>query len=85
MKWFEKKKKEMKGIRPIKNTWYNQLVNYILQSITKGVDGFKDKIVSRFKTNTPKETMFGKRKKLSKPRKQKIKMHFISEKNKEEN
>ena len=45
-------KKEMKKIRPIKNTWYDWLTNYIPQLIIKSVRGFKDKIVSLFKTNT---------------------------------
>ena len=44
----------MKKIRPIKNTWYNWLINYIPDPIRKNVDGFKDKIISLFKTNTPK-------------------------------
>ena len=38
--------KEMKKIRPIKNTWYEWLVNYIPESITKSADGFKDQVVS---------------------------------------
>ena len=38
--------KEMKKIRPIKNTWYEWLVNYIPESITKRADGFKDQVVS---------------------------------------
>ena len=48
------KKKEMKKIRSIKNTWYDWLINYIPEPIRKSVGGFKDKIVSLFKTNTPK-------------------------------
>ena len=47
-------KKEMKKIRPIKNTWYDWLINYIPEPIRKSVGGFKDKIVSLFKTNTTK-------------------------------
>ena len=46
--------KEMKKIRLIKNTWYDWMINYIPQSIRKSVGGFKDKVVSLFKTNTPK-------------------------------
>ena len=44
--------KEMK-IRPIKNTWYDWLINYIHETIRKSVGGFNDKIASFFKTNTP--------------------------------
>ena len=36
-----------------------------------------------FKTNTPKQIVYGKGKKLSKPRKQNIKKPFISEESKE--
>ena len=53
------KKKEMKKIRK----W---LSNYIPEPIRKSVGGFKDKIVSLFKTNTPKQTVYGREKKLSK-------------------
>ena len=45
--------------------------------------GFKDKIVSIFNRNTPKQPVHGIGKKLSKPKKQNIKKHFISEENKE--
>ena len=40
---FEQKK--MTKIRPIKNTWYDWLINYIPEPIRKSVGGFKDKIV----------------------------------------
>ena len=60
---FEQKK--MKKIRPIKNTWYDQLINYIPEPIRKSVGGFKDKIVCLFKTNTPKQSVSGRGKKLS--------------------
>ena len=76
--------KEMKKIRPIKNACYNWLINYIPKPIRKSVGGFKDKIVSLFKKNTPKHTVYGRRKKLRKPRKQNIKKPFISEGNKGE-
>ena len=46
--------KEMKKIRSIKNTWYDWLINYIPEPIRKSVGGFKDKVISFFKTNTPK-------------------------------
>ena len=45
--------KQMKNVRPIKNTWYDWLINYIRDPIRKSVGGFKNKIVSLFKTNTP--------------------------------
>ena len=53
----------MTKIRPIKNTWYNK-------PIRKSVGGFKDKIVSLFKTNTPKQTVYGRGNKLSNPKTQ---------------
>ena len=46
------------------------------------MDGFKNKLLSLFKTNTPKQTVYGRGQKLSKPRKQDIKKAFISEENK---
>ena len=46
--------KEMMKMRPIKNTWYDWLINYTSEPIRKSTGGFKDKIVSLFKTNTPK-------------------------------
>ena len=67
----------------MKNTWYDWLINYILEPFRKGLGGFKDKIVSLFKTNTPKQTVYGRGKELWKPKKQNIKKPFISEKNKE--
>ena len=75
-------KKEMKKIRPIKNTWYDWLINYIPEPIRKRVDEFKDKIASPFKTNTPKKTVYWKGKKLSKPKTQNIRNPFLLEENK---
>ena len=74
MIWIGLKKKEMKKIRPIKSTWYDWLINYIPEPIRK-----------RSKANTPKQTVYGRGKKLSKPRKQNIKKPFISEVNKQKN
>ena len=37
-----------------KSTWNDWLINYIPEPIRKSVGVFKDKIVSLFKTNTPK-------------------------------
>ena len=45
------------------------LINYISEPIRKSVSGFKGKIASLFKTNTPKKTVYGRGKKPSKPRK----------------
>ena len=42
--------KEMKKIRPIKNTWYDWLINYIPEPIRIGVGGFK------YKTKQTKNT-----------------------------
>ena len=39
------------------------LVNYIPDTIRKSVGGFKDKLVSLFKTNTPKQVVYGRGKK----------------------
>ena len=44
--------------------------------------GFKDKIVSLFKTNTPQQTVYGRGKKLRKPKTQNIRKPFILENNK---
>ena len=41
--------KEMKKIRPIKNTWYDWLINYIPELVRKSVSGFKDKVVNLFR------------------------------------
>ena len=53
------------------NTWYDWLINYIPESIKKNVGGSKGKVVTLFKTNTPKQTVYGRGKKLSKPKPQK--------------
>ena len=58
----------MKKINPIKNTWYDWLINYIPEPITKTVGGFKEKIVHLFNTNAIKQIVHGKGKKLSKPK-----------------
>ena len=60
------------------------LINYIPKPIRKSAVGFKDKIVSIFKTNTPKQTVCRRGKKLSKPKTQnKIRNpHILKKKNK---
>ena len=74
--------KEMKKIRTIKKTWHRWLINYIPGPIRKIVGGFKDKIVSLFKTNTSKQTVYGRGKKLIKPKTQNIRNPFILKKKK---
>ena len=56
--------------------------------ITKIAGGFNDKVISLFKTNKPKQTVYGTGKKLSKQKTKnkitKIRNHFIlTKKNKE--
>ena len=41
-------KKEMKKIRPVKNTWFDWLINYIPDPIRKSLGSFKDKILNIF-------------------------------------
>ena len=62
----------MKKIRPIKNSWYDWLINYIPEPIRKSADGFKNKVISLVKINTPKQTVYERGKKLIKPKTQKI-------------
>ena len=73
---------EEKEIRLIKSTWYDWLINYISQHIRKSVGSFKDKIVSLFKTNTLKQTVYRREKKLRKPKTQNIRNLFILKKKK---
>ena len=61
---------EMKKIRSIKNTWYDWLIIYIPEPIRKSEGGFKDKVICLFKTNTPKQAVYGRGKKLRKPKTQ---------------
>ena len=53
-------------------------MNYIPEPIKQSACGFKYKIASLFKTNTPKKSVCRSGKKLSKSRKEKIKKRFIS-------
>ena len=48
------KRKEIRKKRPIKTTWYDWFINHIFEPLRKTVGSFKDKVVSLFKTNTPK-------------------------------
>ena len=75
--------KEMKKIKSIKNTWYDWQINYIPKCIRKSAGGFKDKVINLFKKNTPKQTVHGRGKKLSKSATQsKIRNPFILTKKK---
>ena len=47
------------------------LINYFPELITKIVGYFKDKVISLFNTNTSKQTVYGRRKRLRKPKTQK--------------
>ena len=79
--------KEMKKIRPIKNSWYEWLTDYIHKPTTKSVGGFKDKVIILFKTNTPKpkQTVHGRGKKQSKLKAQiKIRNSVMLKKKKKE-
>ena len=73
----------MKKIRPIKNTWNDWLINYIPEPIRKRVGGFKDKIVSLFKTNTPKQLVYGRGNKLKETKIRNIRNPFILKNKKE--
>ena len=51
----------------LKQLWYDWLIHCIPELIRKSESDFKDK-VSLFKTNTPKQTVYRRREKLSKPK-----------------
>ena len=72
--------KEMKKIGLPKNNWYDLLINCIPEPIRKSVGGLKNKIVSLFKTNKPKQTVYGRGRKLSRPKTQNIGNTFVSRK-----
>ena len=76
------KQKEMNKIRSIKNTWYNWLVNYVTDPIRKRVASFKNKAVSLFNPNTPKQTVYGRGKKVSQPKTQNTRKSFLSKEKK---
>ena len=79
--------KEVNIIRSIKNNTYDWLINYIPEPIKKSGGGFKDKGISLFKKNTPKQTVHGRGKKLRKPKTQnkinRIRNPFIIKKKRE--
>ena len=49
----------MKIIKPIKNTWFDWLINHITEPTRNIAEGFKDKVVTLFNTNPPKQTVYG--------------------------
>ena len=61
----------MKKRRSIRNALYDLLINYIPEPIRKSVGDFKDKVISFFRTNTPKQIVYGRGKKLNKSKTQK--------------
>ena len=73
----------MKKIRPVENTWYDWLIFYNPEPIRKSIGGLKGKIISLFKTEMPKQTVYGRGKKLRELKKRNIKIPFISEEIKE--
>ena len=52
-------KKEMKNIRPVKNTSFDWLINYIPDPIRKSLGGFKDKIVNFLRQTHLKKLCMG--------------------------
>ena len=63
--------KEIQKMRPIKNIWHDWLISYIPEPIRKSIGGFKNKVISLFKRNTPKHAVYGRGKKLNKLKTQK--------------
>ena len=60
----------------------NWLISYVPQPIRKSVRSFKNKVVSLFKINTPKQTLYGRGKKLSKPKSQNIRIFLYRKRKK---
>ena len=54
------------------------LINYIPEPIRKIARGFKDKVVSLFKTNTPKQTEYGRGKKPNQKHRNNLKKSIIN-------
>ena len=73
MNKFEEEK--MKKKRTIKDTWYDWLINFIPEPIRKSESGFKDKVVSLFKINAPKQTLSERGKKLQHSTENRILIH----------
>ena len=62
------------------------MIGYILEPLRKSAGDFTNKTASVFETSTPKQTMYGRGKKLSKTKPQSktydIRYHFILKKKK---
>ena len=74
--------KEFKKIRSVESTWYDWLIDFIPEPTRKSVDTFKDKVLSLFKTNNPKQTVYEKENKLSKSNTKNIRNPFLLKKKK---
>ena len=74
---------EMKKIRPIINTWYDQLSNYILNPIRKSVSLLKDKFIRVFLGQICLNKLFLREDRNQANQENKIlKGYFLSEENK---
>ena len=74
---------EMKKIRPIINTWYDQLSNYILNPIRKSVSLLKDKFIIVFLGQICLNKLFLREDRNQANQENKIlKGYFLSEENK---
>ena len=81
---FEKNRNKKK-IRPIKNTWYDCLINYIPEPIRKIVSALKDEIASLYMSimleqTVPEKTVYGRGQKLSKSKKPELLKSFLYQK-----
>ena len=63
-------------IRSIKNNQYDCLINYIPEPTRESAVSFKNEVISLFKTNTTKQTVYGRGKKISKPKTQNQKFFY---------
>ena len=68
--------KEFKKIRSVESTWHDCLINFIPEPTRKSVDTFK--VLSLFKTNNPKQTVYEEEKKLNKSNTKNIRNPFLS-------
>ena len=66
---------EMKNIRPIKNTWFDLLINYIFKPIN--LSALKDIFTVFFKTNTHKKLLWERTETKQSKKKQNTKKPFI--------
>ena len=64
------------------STWYDWLINYIPEPLRKSVNDFKDEVIILFKKYTTKQTVYGRGKKLSKPKTQKHKFFYTKKRKK---